>query len=121
MTPILAMAGLAEAAFAPALLIAWLGLLLMLVAIVIGFVRSSRIECVVALVLATLFAVLFSPWAAFLPPENPSALADPDFLYWRLRFRLTAVAWCILTAGTLCLLPVLRSGKRAAPTYYPPI
>jgi hypothetical protein len=121
MTLIIAMAGLAEAAFAQALLIAWVALFLMLVVIAVGFVRGSRIECVVALGLAILFAVLLSPWSAFLAPENASALADPDFLYWRARFRITAVAWCILTAGALGLLPVVRNRKSVARTYYPPI
>jgi len=121
MTPFLAMAGLAEAAFAQALLFAWCALLMMLIAIVIGFIRSSRVECVLALAFAVLFAILFSPWTAFLPPEDPGALADSDFLYWRDRFRITAVAWCILTAAAAGLLPLLRRGKPVAAAYYPPI
>jgi hypothetical protein len=121
MTPIIAMAGLAEAAFAQALLVAWVALFVMFVAIAVGFARGSRIECVIALGLAILFAVLFSPWNAFLPPEDPGALADSDFLHWRVWFRITAVAWSILTAGAIGLLPVLRNGKRVPATYYPPI
>src|SRR2546423_5823280 len=96
MNPMIAMAGLAEAAFAEALLISWVVLGLISMLLVTTLIRRSWGFGLVAIVLTTLFGVFFTPWNWFLPPAEPNVLNDPDYIYWRARFQIIFLAWGLL-------------------------
>src|SRR3954466_13588437 len=103
----LAMAGLAEAAFARGLLLQWLLLIPAFVLVIVGLWRRSLIMAALACAGCILVAVLFYPWAAFRPAEFPN---DSDEIYWLIRYRIAAIAWLVVC--TSCTVAMFRAFRR---------
>jgi hypothetical protein len=97
MSPLFALAGLAEMAIAEALALLFLGLLLIGVIAIIGFFFKSRRASVIALVLACLLTMMSRPWQAFLPVHSD----DPDVHAFRGGFQSIALLWIIVSLATV--------------------
>jgi hypothetical protein len=108
----IAMAGLAEAAFLYGLLM--VGTVLLMVGGLLAFAwwKRSTIAATLACILVFLVGLLFQPWSAF----SPRASADPDEAYWLVRLRVATVIWALLfVAGPVCLTTVIRRRKMQTP------
>src|SRR5688572_6436320 len=89
---IFAAAGLAEAAWAMALMFAWAVILLIGALSLTGFLLRSWRVAAVALAIAAMFTVFCMPWQAFAPVE-PHVYDDPDVQDWIPEFKLMAYGW----------------------------
>ena len=99
MHSIIAMAGLAEAAFLYALLIAAAGLAV--IAFFLAFAWQRRQAIVEATVerLHLLVGWFLQPWSVFAPPSSN----DSDEAYWLVRWRVASGAWaCFCVASLAC-------------------
>lgn len=92
MSPLVAMAGLAEAAAQMDLYIAWAGILLIVGCVIAAWFFRSLIAAVAAIVLLLIFTGLFRPWNLLSLEED----FDPDVNYWNGRFEVVGYAWCVV-------------------------
>jgi hypothetical protein len=93
MYPIIAMAGLAEAAALYGLLIVAAALLLVGGLLALAWRKHWPVVAGMACGLCLLIVLLFQPWSAFHSPQFPD---DPDEIYWLIRYRIAAVVWGLM-------------------------
>lgn len=100
----LAMAGLAEVAFAHALVLAWIAIGIVAMLILISWWERS-LRCNLAAILFSLVAgMLFGPYDTFFgPTQPPEVLSDPDYIRWLGQFRIMSVAWILATVVAVAL------------------
>jgi TctA family transporter len=105
--PVFGVAGLAEAAMAATLMIGVVGLVLVCVGAVAGYM-FRRVEFVIAAILvAIVLGLLLTPWEAFHSVQSD----DPDVQNWVAQFRCLAVAWVlVLFASVVVSVIVYRRG-----------
>lgn len=108
MAAALAMAGLAEAAEQMALLVAWGGLLLAAVFLAAGIWRRTWALFGLGVGAWLVLTMLFTPWAAFGPIDNPHG--DPDVDHWVSQWRGWAAAWVAVTVGAIVAGAMHRRG-----------
>jgi len=109
MSPYFAMAGLAEAVFAQALLIAWGGICVVGLLVIVTWFRRSWPIGLAAIIIGLLVGIYLGPVEVLFGPErNPQALSDPDYLYWTRCYRIMSSAWLVVTVLTLVSIPLLR-------------
>ncbi|MGA2175822.1 MAG: hypothetical protein ABSH38_12660 [Verrucomicrobiota bacterium] len=102
---VLAMAGLAEAAFFYGLLLIAAVLLVVAGLLALAWWKQSTIAATIACVLVLLVGLLLQPWTAFAPPTSN----DPDEAYWLVWIRVASAIWALLVvAGAACLTKVIR-------------
>lgn len=97
MSPLFGLAGPAEAFDALALAIGNGGLLLLGLTTAVAFVTRSRVAAGVALAVAFVVTVLFTPWEAFRPYQSD----DPDVHSWVATWRTFGWWWGLAVAATL--------------------
>jgi hypothetical protein len=97
LSPTFGLAGLAEAAEAQALLLAWGATLCLLVVALVGLALRSRPAAGLAVGLAALLGLMCVPWGAFLPVES----SDPDVHYWVAAWRTFGIAWAVAAAAAV--------------------
>ena len=109
MSCIIGMAGLAEASCAWELMISTAVLIPAGILILIAWFKWSRMAAVIATAIAIGHGALFQPWRILLWPGDAAALSDPDYIYWRFRFRVAAAAWTIVFAAAAFLVALIRA------------
>jgi hypothetical protein len=112
MNCLIAMAGLAEAAFSQQLFMCWASLIVIGAFLITAAIRRSPGIAALVIGLAVLFGASFEPWSAFAKASGD----DPDLIYWIGRYRVMATVWVgiIVAAGALIILFRVFP-KRAAP------
>lgn len=111
MVTLLGMAGLAEAGEAYALMIGCAGLVLLGVVSAIGLFARSRVASGIALSLAFVLTLMFTPWEAFKSFES----SDPDVHHWVAAWRGFAWWWGVATVATIpASLPAFSFSRKAA-------
>src|SRR5262245_30262642 len=106
MHPIIAMAGLAEAAAFYGLLIIAGVLIAVSGLLALAWWKRWPVAAGIACMLCLLVGLLLQPWSAFHSPELPY---DPDEIYWLIRWRTASVIWAlILLAGIACWSMIVR-------------
>ena len=99
MHSIIAMAGLAEAAYLYALLIAAAGLAVVAFFLAFAWWRRSTVASTIACLLCLLVGWFLQPWSVFAPPSSN----DSDEAYWLVRWRVASGAWaCFCVASLAC-------------------
>jgi MFS family permease len=112
MHSIIAMAGLAEAAFFYLLIIVAAVLLVVAGLLALAWTKRWPIVAAIACVICLLIGLLLQPWSAFGPPESPD---DPDELHWLVRMRVASVIWTIVfLAGVACWRSIVRRRRSEA-------
>jgi hypothetical protein len=119
MSSFLAMAGLAEAAFAQSLLIAWCGIFVIGALTIVGWFRRSWRIGLAAIIVALLVGFFLGPVEVLFGPEkNPEALNDPDYIYWLGCFRKMSAVWLIVIGLALALIPLIRKFPKNCLAHY---
>ncbi len=110
----IALAGIAEQAYAFELLIGFIALVLVGIAVCIAFWRQSWVAAIVATVLVGLVTLLFMPWWAFMQLSAEDA-QDPDVVEWTGNYRVFGVAWIVAVLAAVASLVVvkMRRSRRA--------
>jgi hypothetical protein len=119
MTPLFAMAGLAEAAFAEKLLVCWIGLGVVCFLALVAWLQRARLLEMLAALAHGFFAGFFEPWRVFLPWYDPQSggPVDPDLIYWSGRYKVLGFGWILIVLMTVAFfLPTRRSFSKARQT-----
>jgi hypothetical protein len=118
MNPLFAAAGLAEAAWAFALIICWADLLVIITLTVSSYALRSAKVAMCATILFVLSSLFFQPWLPFIPIDDPEVAADSDVIAWNSAFSFMAIAWGLEAAAILAYFPTapLREKRRARMT-----
>ena len=103
------MAGLAEAACAWELMVSAAVLIPAGILILIAWFKWSRAAAAIATAIVTGYGAFFQPWQIFLSPGDAAGLSDPDYIYWRFRFRVAATVWAIIFAAAAFLVVLIRA------------
>jgi hypothetical protein len=104
MTHSFAMPGLAEAAFAETLVLAWLAIGIVGGLIIVGCLKRS-LRCILAAIFLSLtVGMLFGPYDTCFGPKQPAeVLRDPDYVHWLSQFRIMSVTWILVTTAAVVL------------------
>ena len=97
----LAMAGLAEAAIAVQIAVTWFGLILIGGLSAVAFSTRRTGMHATAIVLATLFGIMFVPWEIPFTSLTAEDRDDPDVVMWFGRYRFLAYACYLVMAAVL--------------------
>lgn len=112
-SPLLAAAGLAEAAWAIAILLMWGALIVIGIVAIIGLTVRPPIAAVAALILFGLFTEYFEPWLCF-APFPAKAHDDPDVAGAAEGFRRVGLGWVFTGLFVIiCLIVSLFRRPRA--------
>lgn len=104
MNSLIAMAGLAEAAFSQQLFMCWVGLIVIGGFLIAAAIRRSHGIAALVIGLAVLFGGAFEPWSAFAKVSGD----DPDLIYWVGRYRVMATVWVSVIVAAAGLIILLR-------------
>jgi hypothetical protein len=102
MNPLFAMANLSGAEASLLLPASWYGLLAAGVLLFFGWLRQSWRFALAACIIVLVLGVLLQPWRIFI--STPMTWEDdPDYVHWRLGFRIVSVVWvaALVTTGRL--------------------
>lgn len=94
--PLIALAGLAEAAIGMHLNLCYLGLLIIAIMTTAGLIFRSPVQATIAIVLLAVVSLVLAPWVGFIP-DDPANLNDSDAVYWSKRFFTLAIVWSVAT------------------------
>jgi hypothetical protein len=108
----IAMAGLAEAAWSLSLVISAGGLLISAAFIAISWWKRSIVFGAVACVLLAVLSFLQQPWTAF----SSRVTDDPDVHYWIIRYQVVAIVWIFVALTAMATLTIVITRRKPSVT-----